>query len=84
MNTTRPNLNGLICPCCGTAARARGVCKATFQAALRMVQRKETTWDALECAGRVLPAASKRRSRLTPRVRYLLGVELARIDQDEL
>lgn len=67
-------LNGETCPCCKRPARTRGVCAATYIAAKRMVSRGEATWDGLEAAGRVLPAVTKRRSRLTRSVKYLLEV----------
>lgn len=68
-------LNGETCPCCGKPARTRGVCPATYMAAKRMVQRGEATWEGLEGAGRVLPAVTKKRSRLTKSVKYLLEME---------
>ena len=66
-------LDGITCPCCGKPARNRGVCKATYAMARRMVRAGKVTWQELERRGVVLEsrqgqhrysAAGKRRQYL--------------------
>ena len=72
-------LDGELCPCCGKAARSRGVCHPTYTAAKRMIMRGETTWEQLERAGKVKPT-TRYKSRLTKSVKYLLGVDGGNFD----
>ena len=47
-------LDGITCPCCGAPAKNRGVCKATYAMARRMVRAGKTNWQELERRGVVL------------------------------
>jgi len=70
-------LDAVTCPCCGKPARNRGVCKATYAMARRMVRAGKTTWQELERRGVVLQSRQgQHKFSMAERRREYLGLSL--------
>lgn len=46
-------------PHCGNLAFCRGLCQADYQAAWKLVQARQVTWDQLVAAGLAAPAGRR-------------------------